>query len=202
LRRSVSTLIGELRALPTGAGPQPEDVAFPAESDPDRGVERSVGDLAIADLHHDRVDEDRGVDSIQGPYRPIVHLLDHLVGDPADRLLGHRRTVDLGEVRRNLACGQIFRVQRQHDLIYPGQPALPFLDDLRLERRGPIPRHVELDRTGGIGQHRLGSGAVADVGRPRTRRIVFLIAEVLGHLLVQRGLQDRFGQLLEQPVRP
>jgi hypothetical protein len=25
---------------------------------------------------------------------------------------------------------------------------------------------------------------------------------VLGHLLVQRGLQDRFGQLLEQPVRP
>lgn len=34
----------------------------------------------------------------------------------------------------DLAGGQSFGVQRQHDLIDPGQPALPFLDDLRLER--------------------------------------------------------------------
>jgi hypothetical protein len=57
----VSTLIGELRALPAGAGPQSEDVAFPGQGDPDGRVEGAVGDLAVADLHHDRVDEDRNV---------------------------------------------------------------------------------------------------------------------------------------------
>ena len=31
---------------------------------------------------------------------------------------------------------------------------LALLDDLRFKRGGPIPRHIELDRAGGIGQHR------------------------------------------------
>ena len=40
-------------------------------------------------------------------------------------------------------------------LIDPGQPALPLPDDLRLERRGPVPPHVDLDMAGGVGQYRL-----------------------------------------------
>jgi hypothetical protein len=32
--------------------------------------------------------------------------------------------------------------------------------------------------------------------------MVLLITEVLGHLLVQRGLEHRLGQLFEQPIRP
>lgn len=46
------------------AGPQPEDVAFAREVDPDRGVERLVTDLPVAHLDAsggDRVDEHRGV---------------------------------------------------------------------------------------------------------------------------------------------
>lgn len=77
---------------------QAEDVAFPAQGDPDRGVERAVGDLAVADLHHDRIDEDRSVGFIKRPHRPVVHLLEYLVGDSADRLFGHRGTVDFDEV--------------------------------------------------------------------------------------------------------
>jgi len=34
------------------------------------------------------------------------------------------------------------------------------------------------------------------------RVAVLVMPEVLGHLLVERGLQDRLGQLLEQPIRP
>ena len=40
----------ELRALAAVAGPQPEDVAFAGAGDPDRDVDRPVGDLAVADL--------------------------------------------------------------------------------------------------------------------------------------------------------
>src|ERR1700692_2103023 len=114
----------DLPPPPAGAGPQPENVAFPGQGDPDGRVEGPVGDLTVADLHHYRVDEDRSVGLIQRSYGPVVHLLDHLVGDPADRLLGHRRPIDLGEVRRNLPSRQTLGITRQHDLINPGQPPL------------------------------------------------------------------------------
>ena len=120
-------------------GPQPEDVAFAVQADTDRGVDGPVGDLPVADLDHDRVDEDRGVDLIEWPHRPVLHLLEHLVGDPADRLLAHRGAVDLSEVRSDLPGGQALGIQRQHDLIDPAQPPLPLLDDLRLEACRPGP---------------------------------------------------------------
>jgi hypothetical protein len=89
----------ELRALTTGARPEPQDVPFAVEGDTDRRVERAVGDLPVADLDHDRVDEDRRVDLLERSHGPVVHLLDHLVGGPGDGLLADRRAIDLGEVR-------------------------------------------------------------------------------------------------------
>jgi hypothetical protein len=191
----------ELRALAAGAGPEPQDVALTVEGDADGRIERPVGDLPVADLDHDRVDEHRGVDLVQRAGGPVVHLLNHLVGDPRDRLLRYRGPVDLSEVRADLPGGQALGIERQHDLVHLGQSSLPFAHDLRLERAGPIPRHVDLDWAGVLGQHRFRPGAVADIARSGTSRIVLLIAQVLGHLLAQRGLEHRLGQLLEQPVR-
>ena len=51
----------ELRALTTSAGPEAQDVLLPGQSDTDRGIDRPVRDLTIADLDHDRVNEDRRV---------------------------------------------------------------------------------------------------------------------------------------------
>src|SRR3954466_227978 len=48
----------ELRTLAAVAGPQPEDVALPGTRHSDRDVDGPVGDLTIADLDVDRVDED------------------------------------------------------------------------------------------------------------------------------------------------
>ena len=62
----------------------------PLVGEPDhRSVERSVAELTVTDFQNDRVDEDRRVDLIEWPHGPVVQLFDHLVGDPADRLLGH-----------------------------------------------------------------------------------------------------------------
>ena len=77
----------ELRALTAGPGPQPQDVLLAGQGDPDRGIDRPVRDLPVADLDHDRVDEDRGVDRVERPGLPGLHLLDDLVGDPGDGLL-------------------------------------------------------------------------------------------------------------------
>jgi hypothetical protein len=66
-----------------------------------------------------------------------------------------------------------------------------FPHDLRLECPGPVYGHLDLDLTGGLGQHRLGPGAVADVAGLRVRLAVFLMAQVLAQLLVRRRLQHR-----------
>jgi hypothetical protein len=191
----------ELGALPAGASPQAEDVFLPGQGDADGGVDGPVGDLPVPDLHHDGVDEDRRIDLIERPAAPGLHLLDHLVGDPRDRLLAHRRAVDLGEVRADLPGGQALGIQRQHDLIDPGQPPLPLLDDLRLERAMPVARHLDRYLPAGLGQHRLGPGPVPHVPRLVTGRAVLVMTEMPGHLLIQRRLQHRLGQLLQQPVR-
>ena len=120
----------------------------------------------------------------------------------ADRLLAHRCAVDLGEVRTDLPGRQTLGIQRQHDLIDTVQPPLPFAHDLRLERAGTISRRLDLDRAAVLGEHRLGSSAVADVARPGAGRVVLLITQVLGHLLVQSRLDHRLRQQLEQTVPP
>ena len=56
----------ELRALTAGAGPQPQHVLLPGQADPDRRIDGPIGDLAVTVLDHDRVDEDRRVDLLQG----------------------------------------------------------------------------------------------------------------------------------------
>jgi hypothetical protein len=190
----------ELRALAAVTGPQPEDVAFPGHGDADDDVDRLVADLAIADLDHDRVDEDHRVDRVEGPVGPGRHLLDHLVGDLGDCLLRHRGAVHLREVGRDLPGGQPPGGERQHDLVDPVQPALALLHDLRRERRIDVTRDVDLDRAD-LGQQRLRADPVAGVGMVPPDRVVLVIAQMLGHLFLERSLEDLLGELAQQPVR-
>lgn len=81
---------------------------MPVEIDPDRGVDRPVADLASRIFTTPQepagtVDEDRGVDLLQRPRPPGVHLLDHPIGDPADRVLEDRGAVDVGELSGDFA---------------------------------------------------------------------------------------------------
>ena len=69
-------------------------------------------------------------------------------------------------------------------------------------RAVPVARHPDPDRADRVGHDRLGGGAVARVRGPAPRAsLVSGTAEVLGHLLVQRGLQHGPGELLQQAVR-
>ena len=114
--------------------------------------------------------------------------------------LPDRGAVDVGEVRRDLASGQASGRQRQDDLVDPGQPALPFLHDRRLERAVPITGHLDLHRPD-LGEHRLRPSAVAAVAAISTGGVVLFVAQVLGELRLERGLQHRLGQPGQQPCR-
>jgi hypothetical protein len=68
-----------LGALAAVAGPDSQDVAVPVDADPDDHVERPVGDLPVADLDVDGVDEQHRVHRVQGPVLPLRELFDGVV---------------------------------------------------------------------------------------------------------------------------
>ena len=61
-----------LGALTTSADPEPQDVPLAIHADPHSCLDRPVGDLAVTDLDHDRVDEDHRVDAIERAAEPIA----------------------------------------------------------------------------------------------------------------------------------
>ena len=97
------------------------------------------------------------------------------------------------EVRADLTGRQALGEQADRDRVHVREAPLSLLDDHRLERAGPVPGDRDRHLSGGVGQHRLGSGAVADVAVLRGGYLVLLVAEVLGQLLFQRCLQDGGG---------
>jgi hypothetical protein len=101
----------------------------------------------------------------------------------------------------HLPGGQALRRQRDDQLVHPGQPPLPLGHDPRLEAAVAVARHVDLDRPN-VGQHRLSPAPVAGVRAVAADRVVLAIAEVIGQLTLQGGLQQPLGQLLQQPALP
>jgi len=61
--------------------------------------------------------------------------------------------------------GQPAGIQRQDDLVDLSESSLSLADDDRFEGALPVTVHLQLDLTSGVGQHRLGPRAVADIGR-------------------------------------
>ena len=102
-------------------------------------------------------------------------------------------------MRLHLPGGETLRGQRDHQLVDPGQPPLPLGDDLRLEGGVPVAGDVDLDRPD-LGQHRLGSVPVAGVPAVAPGRVVAAVAQVVGELALERGLDQPLGQLREQPA--
>jgi len=97
---------------------------------------------------------------------------------------------------RDLTVVESLRGQRQHHFVYPGQPALALLDDLRPEGTGHVPGHPDLNRPD-AGQHGLGAGAVTAVAVALPDGIVPLVTDVVDDLAVQGRLQHPLGQLLK-----
>ena len=191
-------------AFTAGPGPDPQNVSLPIDGDADGHVERLVGDLSVADLDVDRVDEHHRVHRVQWPVGPFGHLLDHFVGDPGDGVLAHRLAVGVGEERTDLTRGESFRRQRQHHRINPGQPALPLTDHKGFERAVPVPGHLDADRAQ-LGVNRLHPRSVALVGLLGAGLgvpVAVLVAQMFVELGLQGGFQDLLGQRRQRAAGP
>ena len=197
---SVRTWSQYLAPSPPSPAHRPRMSRWPSTVTRQGHVDRPVGDLAVADLHVDGVDEDDRVDRVERPVLPFGHAVHDLVGDRGDRLLGHLGAVDLGQVRGDLPVRQPLRRQGQHHLVDAGQPSLPLLDDLRLEA-GPPGRGARSISTGPISVSTvLDRVPLRELPPSVPGRVVLLVAEVVGDLALQGGLQHPLGQLLQQPA--
>jgi hypothetical protein len=101
----------------------------------------------------------------------------------------------------DLARGQTPGVERQHLVIEARQPPAPLGQQLRLKGAISVPRHLHID-LGGARLDPLDCPAVARVAAIPTGRSVLLVAEVIGHLTLERTLHQSLRQLIQQPVLP
>jgi hypothetical protein len=76
--------------------------------------------------------------------------------------------------------GQPLGRQRNHQIIDPGKPPLPFTHDHRLERGLPIPRHLNLHRTG-LGHQRLRPRPIPRIFPVTASRIVLAVTKMVIH---------------------
>lgn len=186
-----------LGALGAVAGPHPQDLPLSLDRDGEGEVDRAVGDLAVADLHMDRVDEDHRVDRVQRSGLPLDQALDDAVGDRGDGGLGNLDAVRLGQVGGDLAVGEALRRERDHQVVDAGQASGVLGHDRR--REGPVA--VPGDRDGhrpDLGGDGLGAAAVARVPAVPSFDRVLRIAEVIVYLALERCLEHELRQLLQQ----
>ena len=161
----------ELGALPAGGShPQTQHVAFAVQVDAHGHVDGPVGDLAVADLHHDGVDQQHRVDAVQGPVLPRQQVLDDGVGDPADGVPGDLGAVDLGQMRLDVAGGHALGVQRDHVPGQAVQAALTLAHRHRREARVAVPGDPQPDLGRPRWSRSWGSGRCGCCPTPGPRR--------------------------------
>jgi hypothetical protein len=117
------------------------------------------------------------------------------VGDGGDGLPGHFGPIDLGQVGLDLAGRQAHGRKGDDHLVDAREPLLPLLDDLRFEGAVAVAGHCYLHGSD-VGEYGLASFAVAGVAAVLADRIMLVIAELVGDLALESGLQQPLGQLL------
>src|SRR4029450_8603637 len=126
-------------------------------------------------------------------------VLDHGIGDAADRVPGDVGPVDLSEMGLNVTGGHALRIQGDDVAGQAGETALALADRDRVEGAVAVPRHPQSDLAD-LGRHRLGVRALAAIAPPAPLDRVWLVADMVGHLDLEPGLEDLAHQSRQQPV--
>ncbi len=142
--------------LAAAAGPQPEDVAAAVDGDGQRDLDRPVGDLPVADLHMNRIQEDHRTHRVE---RPVLPTRPSRRGPCRRRRrrsasTPRRRTPRPG-ARRSHRRSAPFDRQRQHPITHTGQASLAFTHDLRHEAAASVAQHPDHDKAD-ADEHHLG----------------------------------------------
>jgi hypothetical protein len=180
--------------------PQPQDIFLPLAGDAQGEIHRLAAHQAlVANLDPQGVEDHHRVERLQGPLLPGGDLLPHRLGDGTDHVGGHLDLVELLQMGADFPDGEAAGVEREHFLVEARQPAQPLGDQLGHEAPGPVAGNVQRDLVG-VGENRLGAGAVAMIGLAWRLRLARFIAQVLGELGLQGPLDQRLLHLPEDAL--
>jgi hypothetical protein len=99
----------------------------------------------------------------------------------------------------DLAAGHAARIHRDDLIVEAIEAGLPLLDQARLELRRTVAGYGNL-KLPALAANRFPGLTVTGVAGVRPGGIVLFVAEMMGHLTLQRTLDYGFGELLQQPV--
>src|SRR4029450_4720100 len=189
--------LGALALLP----PDPEHLTVAVDADADRQVARARANRAVlADLDHQAVEVGDRVDGVQRPRAPRLDVGQDGVGDAADRVALDLNAVEIAEVLLDVAHAHPAGVEPEDPVVQAGQPGLALGHELGIEAAVTVARGAARPRPE-LGLPRLPGRAVAMVAGPARRRLPRRVAEVLGQLGAQRGLDHATGELAKHPAR-
>src|SRR4030095_6600300 len=101
---------------------------------------------APAGLHHQTVEVDDRIHRVQRPGAPRGDVLEHGVGDRADRVAADLHAVELAQVRLDVTHGHAAGVEPEDLLVQPGQPGLALAHELGVEAALAVARRLDVDR--------------------------------------------------------
>ena len=187
-----------LRVLP----PDAERLAVAVDGNADGEIAGARADRAVlGDLHVQRVEVDDRVDALQRPRAPRGDVLQHGVGDAADRVAADLDAVEALQVRGDVAHRHAAGVEVEHALVQAREPGLALGDQLGVKRAAAVARRAHR-HLAELGLERLGRRPIALVARAAGWRLPGRIPEVLRQLGAQRRLDHATRELREQPAGP
>ena len=93
------------------------------------------------------------------------------------------------------------RIQADDHVAQPADPALPLRHQPRVEAAVAVPRRGQIE-VADLGAQPLRGDPVPGVARPVPGRVMLLIAQMIGQLRLQPGLQHPLHQLRQEPALP
>ena len=147
----------------------------------------------VADFDPQGIKENQRIGRFQRSGLPGSDLLQHRVGDHADKIGRDLDAVELAQMAHDLAGAHAARVHRNDLVVETRKAALVLGNQLRVEAGLAVAGHLQLDRAG-IGDDTLPAIAVAPIAG-------LLAGQMMVHLGIQHPLGQRLLQIIEQPVR-
>ena len=189
----------KLRAL-AGLHPNPEDMLNPIGVDPDHDVGGLVAHLVgILDLHPHRVAVHDRIHRVQRSGLPGLHLLSDRLGDVGDCFVAQLGTQGALQVGLNIPNRHPTRIQADDHVRQAANTARAFSHQPRLERPSAVPWGGQVDIADLSAQPFRGE-PIPRIARSVTGSVMLLIAQMVGELSLQPGLQNPLHQLRQKPA--
>lgn len=154
--------------------------------------------VSVQDFDPQSIENDDRIHAVHCPGLPLPDLVEHRIGDAADQVRRHLKTVDDFQMGPEVADGQPGGAEANDLVIHPVDPGLALLHKFRLKTAIPVALHRNRHFAVLALQALVGS-AIALVHWVRRGVLALFIAKVRRHLAAEHPLHQLDLEVFQQP---